>query len=342
MKFDVVIGNPPYQEEAQGDNTAGLPIYHKFIEEVYKISPVVELITPARFLFNAGQTPKAWNEKMLQDPHFKVVYYEQDSSGIFPNTDIKGGVSISYRDVNKEFGAIGTFTSYPELQSIMKKVSFRKNYDSIGEIIYSQTKFNLESLYNEHPEYKEIIGSNGNDKRFRNNIFDKISIFTEIEKNKDDIKILGLVNKKRSYRYIPKRFVELDNDNLDRYKVLIPAANGSGIIGEVLSTPLIGTPQIGFTQTFMALGSFENIEEAEHLLKYVKSKFLRIMLGTMKITQHNLAKEVWKNVPLQDFTSSSDIDWSKTIPEIDQQLYAKYGLSEEEIDFIETKVKEME
>lgn len=341
MKFDVVIGNPPYQEEAQGDNTAGLPIYHKFIEEVYKISPVVELITPARFLFNAGQTPKAWNEKMLQDPHFKVVYYEQDSSGIFPNTDIKGGVSISYRDVNKEFGAIGTFTSYPELQSIMKKVESVEQTNNLTSIIFTQNKFNLETLYKEYPEFKAIIGSNGSDKRFRNNIFEKISIFNEQKSLNDEIKVLGLANKKRAYRFIPKKFVDMSHANINKYKVLVPRSNGSGAIGEVLSTPLIGAPLIGYTQTFIGIGAFDSKDEAITALKYVKSKFARTMLGILKITQDN-NRETWTKVPLQDFTSSSDIDWSKTIPEIDQQLYAKYGLSEEEIDFIETKVKEME
>lgn len=125
------------------------------------------------------------------------------------------------------------------------------------------------------------------------------------------------------------------------YKVILPASNGSGAIGEVLSTPLIGEPFVGYTQTFISFGSFDNLNDAEHALKYIKSKFLRTMLGTMKVTQHNQSKEVWKNVPLQDFTSNSDIDWSKSIAEIDQQLYKKYGLNEEEINFIETKVKEM-
>ena len=69
---------------------------------------------------------------------------------------------------------------------------------------------------------------------------------------------------------------------------------------------------------------------------------MRVMLGTMKITQHNQSKEVWKNVPLQDFSSNSDIDWTKSIPEIDQQLYKKYGLNQEEINFVEEKVKPME
>ena len=76
-------------------------------------------------------------------------------------------------------------------------------------------------------------------------------------------------------------------------------------------------------------------------MKYIKTKFARAMLGTLKITQHNI-QETWQNVPLQDFTEKSDIDWSKSIKEIDQQLYEKYGLSPEEIEFIESKVKEME
>ena len=94
MKFNFVIGNPPYQEETEG--TSDKPIYNFFIDAAYGVSDRVLLITPARFLFNAGKTPKAWNEKMLNDPHIKVVYYEQDSSKVFANTDIMGGVAISY------------------------------------------------------------------------------------------------------------------------------------------------------------------------------------------------------------------------------------------------------
>ena len=111
-------------------------------------------------------------------------------------------------------------------------------------------------------------------------------------------------------------------------------------MGEVLSTPLIGKPLIGFTETFISIGEVNTPCEAEAILKYVKSKFARTMLGILKITQDN-TRPVWRLVPLQDFTSSSDIDWSKSISEIDEQLYAKYGLSQEEIDFVETHVKEM-
>ena len=81
MKFDFVIGNPPYQETLQ--NTSDRPIYNKFIDAAYEIADIVELITPARFLFNAGKTPKAWNEKMLNDEHLKVLLYEPDSNKVF-------------------------------------------------------------------------------------------------------------------------------------------------------------------------------------------------------------------------------------------------------------------
>ena len=90
----------------------------------------------------------------------------------------------------------------------------------------------------------------------------------------------------------------------------------------------------------MSIGAFDTCEEADNCLKYVKSKFARAMLGILKITQDN-TKDKWKYVPLQDFTPGSDIDWSKSIHEIDLQLYRKYGLDENEIEFIESHVKEM-
>ena len=99
-------------------------------------------------------------------------------------------------------------------------------------------------------------------------------------------------------------------------------------------------PFQGYTQSFIGIGAFSNQNEAEAANKYVKTKYARCMLGVLKITQDN-NRETWAYVPLQDFTPASDIDWSKSIPEIDQQLYRKYGLDQTEIDFIESHVKEM-
>src|SRR5690606_15734346 len=121
----------------------------------------------------------------------------------------------------------------------------------------------------------------------------------------------------------------------------VPKANGSGNLGEVLSTPLVGEPNTSATPTFISIGNFDTEEEAKNLNKYIKSKFSRILLGVLKITQDNPPLK-WAYIPLQDFTENSDIDWSKSIVEIDQQLYKKYGLDQKEIDFIESKVKAMD
>ena len=89
MKFDFAIGNPAYQDSTLGDNdTYAPPIYHKFIDAACEIADKVEMVHPARFLFNAGSTPKSWNEKMLNDPHFKVLEYEEDCKKLFTNTEI--------------------------------------------------------------------------------------------------------------------------------------------------------------------------------------------------------------------------------------------------------------
>lgn len=298
------------------------------------------MIHPARFLFNAGSTPKAWNKKMLSDPHFKVVFYEQDSSQIFANTDIKGGIAISYRDATKDFGAIEVFTHFAELNQIRQKAAPKSGERSLTDIIYVQNRFDLDALYSDYPEYRSIIGSDGKDKRFRNNIFEKIPLFAEEKQDESDIPVFGILKNKRVWRYLPVKYLELAHPNFEKYKVLVPRANGSGAIGEVLSTPLIGEPLIGYTQSFIGIGSFDTEFEAIAAMKYVKSKFARCLLGVLKITQDN-DREVWRCVPLQNFTPTSDIDWSAPIADIDRQLYRKYGLSEEEIAFIETKVKEM-
>lgn len=343
MKFDVVIGNPPYQEETEG--TSDKPIYNYMMDAAEEIAEKVCLITPARFLFNAGKTPKAWNRKKLNDPHFKVSYYEQDSSKIFSNTDIKGGVAITYRDNNKDFGVIGTFTAFNELNSIHQKVYKSKDFMTFSALVVAPESYKLtDKLHQDYPN-AELQLSKGHKYDITTNIFDKLPQIFKIELSADElktdfIKIIGRENNLRSEKWVRKDYIN-GPDNLYGYKVILPKSNGSGAIGEVLSTPLIGEPLIGHTQTFISVGNFSTYEEAVACLKYIKSKFARTMLGILKITQHN-PKATWNFVPNQDFTPYSDIDWSQSIENIDQQLYKKYNLSQEEIDFIESKVRAMD
>lgn len=342
MKFDFAIGNPPYQDTTSGDNdNFAPPVYNRFMDAAYSVADKVELIHPARFLFNAGSTPKAWNEKMLADPHFKVLEYEEDASSVFSNTDIKGGIVISYRDTSAVYGAIQVFTKYPEMNSIMKKAAPATDDDSLISIIYLQNRFDLDALYRDHPKLVQVIGSEGKDRRFRNNIFDKISLFTETKHSATDIPVYGVVRNVRQWRYFPRKYVDLAHENLSKWKVLIARVNGVGALDETLSSPVVVEPGSAFTQTFISVGAFETKEEAESALKYVKTKFARTLLHILKVTQDN-NRDTWKYVPIQDFSSASDINWRTSVANIDRQLYKKYNLSQEEIDFIETHVKEME
>lgn len=130
MKFDYVTGNPPFNTESVGANENDTPLYHYFYDAAFQISDKVELITPGRFLFNAGGTPKEWNEKMLNDVHFSVLYYEGDASKVFAGKSINGGIAIGYRDTTKVFEPIGIFTAFPELNNILLKI----NHKSSGDI----------------------------------------------------------------------------------------------------------------------------------------------------------------------------------------------------------------
>lgn len=338
MKFSAVVGNPPYM--LKNEATSDTPIYHHFMQAGFKLSPIATFITPGRFLFDAGKTPKEFNESVLNDEHFKVIKFSHNSTDFFDNVDIKGGVAITMRNANTNYGKIIRYTAFQELNSILTKVINHKDFTSIDKIIYLQNKFNLKALYEDYPQYREIIGSGGKEKRLTTPIFNQLDVFTEEATQKDELKIIGLINNNRIFRYIPAKYIDT-HDNTYKYKVILPASNGSGAIGEVLSTPIIGEPIIGYTQSFISIGCFDTEKEASAVFKYVKSKFMRTMLGVLKVTQHNHT-DVWKFVPLQDFTSTSDIDWSKSIADIDRQLYAKYGLSDEEIAFIEKMIKPME
>lgn len=352
MKFDFVIGNPPYQEEMEG--TSDSPVYNSFMEVSYSIGTKVELITPARFLFNAGKTPKVWNQKMLSDEHFMVLSYEPDGTKVFPGTEIKGGVAIHYHDKTKRFDAIEVFTAYKELNDILKKVK-PVILESISDIVYSPESYKFtDVLYQEHYEIRDMttvfkgkevpLISKGHDYDLTSNIFEKLAGIVFFEEKPVDgheyVKIFGRQDNARAVYYIDKRYIA-KHDNLDAYKLLFPKSNGSGKFGEPMSVPAIGYPQMGHTQTFLSMGAFETEAEVRALMKYVQCKFVRTMLGILKVTQDN-KKSVWRFVPLQDFTPTSDIDWTQPIAAIDQQLYKKYDLTSDEIRFIETHVKEME
>jgi hypothetical protein len=197
----------------------------------------------------------------------------------------------------------------------------------------------------EHPEM-EGRQSKGHKYSLGANIF---SVFPELfyeskpEDNEDYVLIYGRKNNQRCSMWFKRTYVTTA-DNLSKYKVIISKADGAaGKIGNpiparVLGKVEIGEPDLAYTDTFIGIGSFDTLDEAKACNKYVKSCFARTLLCTIKVTQDN-SKELWGNVPLQDFTSSSDIDWSRNVSDIDCQLYKKYCLTDDEIHFIESMIK---
>lgn len=347
MKFDYVIGNPPYQEEQISTDTDGSlknyapPVYHYFMDASYSVGEIVELIHPARFLFNAGSTPKAWNDKMLADEHFKVLFYENDSQKIFAK-EIKGGIVISLHNNNADFGAIETFSQYPEVNSILKTVTRSNGYSSIDSIVFSRTSYRLtEKVHTDYPNAKNSLSA-GHLYDMSSNIFQRLPFLfrdTPDENGGDYVKVLGRDENSRTYKYIQSQYIN-EGKNLFGYKLFIPQASGRGDFGETLGALVIGEPNVASTETFLSIGNFSTETEASNCKKYISSKFARCLLSVLKVTQIG-NKPVYRYIPLQDFTANSDINWSLSIPEIDQQLYKKYGLTQEEIDFIESHVKEM-
>ena len=338
MKFNAVVGNPPYQDSSKNNHNDA--VYHVFIDTAYSLAEIGTLITPGRFLFGAGDTPEEWNKRIVKDRNIHVAYYTPNCIDVFDNVDIKGGIAITMKNSLIPQGPIGLFSIHKEISSVLKKV-ISDNMKSLSTIVYSPATYKLsKSAFDENDWLKKAVGR---EKRFRTNIFEKANRLFYEDGHVDDgyMGMWGLIPvNKRALKWIDSRYVS-DNVNKNKYKVIVAKANGTGALGETLSSPIICPPSIGHTESFISIGAFDNENEANAVYKYICTRFLRLLLGTLKVTQDNFP-DTWSNVPLQDFTSSSDIDWSQSISDIDRQLYSKYGLSDDEIAFIEKMIKPME
>lgn len=340
---DVIIGNPPYQNNAVGEQkTYNGPLYNLFLDCAYSVSGVVEMIHPARFLSNAGSTPKAWNKKMLEDKYLGICEFWPKSDKLFDDTDIKGGITISLRDDQVNKGPIGLFTPYPELNAILQTVSNHKGFKPMSDMVISRTAYRFtDKMHEDHPE---AIGqlSNGHPYDVSTNIFERLpQVFFDEKPNDENeyIRILGRVGNVRAMKYVRRDYIR-EVENLDGYKLFLSSANSNGVFGETLTLPFVGEPGVGNTETFISIGNFSSICEANAVKKYIATKFVRALLGVLKTT-HHLTPETWKYVPQQDFGETSDVDWSLSVDDVNDFLCKKYQLTSEEILFINEKVQAM-
>jgi hypothetical protein len=234
------------------------------------------------------------------------------------------------------------------MHSILEKVNSKKK-ESFSSIVGVRELYSItNNLYEDNPEF-DGRQSKGHKYSLGANIFDVFpELFTDICNGDESkyAKVFGRYNNQRCYKWINRSYIS-QPDNFNSYKLIISKADGAaGKVGSPIPARIIGKTEIGepavaYTDTFIGIGCFSSLYEAESCQKYVMTKFARTMLGTLKVTQDN-PKETWANVPMQDFTPKSDIDWNKSVHEIDIQLYNKYNLTDKERRFIESMIATME
>ncbi len=334
MRFDVIIGNPPYQLKDGGAQASAMPIYQKFVEQAKKLNPrYLTMIIPSRW-FTGGKGLDEFRKEMLNDERLVELHDYLDAGEVFPGVEIKGGVCYFLWDNSDEskkddkcrvvsyqggkvisetrrklkVGDEDIFIRYNEAISILDKV-LKKGEKSFAEIVSSRKPFGLATNFT---DFKN--------KEFKNSL--------KIYANKE----VGFVSKNK---------IEKNKDWIAEYKVFIPKAVGSGKMAEDFIKPVFGEKNSVATETYVLVGPFDAQKKAKNVMSYIKTRFFHFLVGLLKNTQDATSK-VYQFVPMQDFSDKSDIDWSKSPREIDQQLYKKYGLTKKEIDFIESMVREVD
>ncbi len=340
IHFDAVVGNPPYQIMDGGAKASAKPVYNLFMEQAKAVQPkYISMIMPARW-YAGGKGLCKFRNRMIHDSHIIILHDFIDSNMCFTDVDIKGGICYFlwsadnsekcnvYRHESSESVIYSNrylaeanekiFIRYNELISIKNKVRARDE-DSFESIVSTMKPYGLRGdFFNDTSKY-------GLPKVSNNYI-------------SGGYKILGLKKLKREYRYIPSDYPLPKTDMLHDYKVFITRNYGIGNLGDLPSKPVVAVPGELCTETFVQIGPFKTELEAQNVIKYIKTKFFRAMVGLRKQDQ-GASKAVYHFVPLQIFGKSSDIDWNSNTEEIDEQLYKKYNLSQDEIDFINSKIK---
>ncbi len=346
MKFNAIVGNPPYQENiSSSSENASLSkqVFPVFIEIGIKLSSnYLSLITPSRWFTGDAQDKSFLKLRqfiMKNNGIRKLVNYP-NSRFIFSDVEISGGVNYFLYDKN-----------------FQSDVEFTETFNQTDKITIVRPLFEegLDIILSSGKNYQLLNKVKNADFISLTNITQGRNAFGIVGKNVEQISTSNKINtgqyelrcKYEEIRFVSKVEITKNLEIADNWKIFISKGNGgAGILTEnkvvsILGKPYIGRPKSACTDSLIPIGSFKTEFEAISLLNYIKTKFFRYMVGLLKVSQ-NVYQNVYQFVPLQDFTDKSDIDWTKPIPEIDKQLYIKYGLTKEEIGFMESMIKPME
>lgn len=344
VKFDVVIGNPPYQESDGGANASASPTYHYFVEVAKALTPqYISLIMPSRW-YSGGKGLDSFRDKMLSDIQIRQILDFPNPDEVFPSTNIRGGVCVVNWDKswnsNKNLTRVITFENNVIKNDVQRTIKF----DDLDIFIRDSTSVEiLEKINKVTPLHEGRISDFASPLKpygFRGFFIRDERFHADPSILQNPVKCYG----KGVVGFVERDEIKVKTEWIDKWKIFTARANNIGTeLNDDNFNTIIGEPGTICTETYIVIGADLNLDEesAQNLSEYLKTKFSRLLHGIAK-SSHDAARTTYKFIPLQNFSNDSDIDWSKSISEIDQQLYKKYGLSDEEITFIEEKVKDME
>ena len=319
MKFDVIIGNPPYQLNTGTGSAQAIPLYHRFIQRAKQLAPrYLTMIVPSRW-FSGGMGLDSFRDEMLNDTRLRVLHDFLDASECFPGVEIKGGVcyflwdrdSRGECDVKTHKGGIIISTSRRSLLEANTDIFIRYN-EAIP--ILRKIQACTQKYLTDGVQSLGVFGFPTNFSEYqKKNFAGGITIYGN--------RFVGYIN--------PSQLIS-GHELIDKHKVLLPKAIGSGGF-DLTFNPIITYKNSCCTFTYVVMGAFDNKEHAENLVSYIKTNFFKFLVGLRKITQ-DATKKVYSFVPMQDFSEPWD----------DAKLYKKYGLTADEIAFIESMVRPME